>query len=193
MGKFEKNNKRYRTINRMAEDIADVLNLDNVSYAMKFDVIHGVTWQWTQRNGLYKGNQLWSKAAIDKYLTENTKELGKSFREEHIVPRSIIIDHLFNLKKPVQSEEVLNYLKKYLKSIVLTIEENRKINKKYRSTMPSNVDTSSDFDEWARYHDSLIEVEFVQWKKKGRSLIVDDILDFFELKNQTDMLYGNNL
>jgi hypothetical protein len=193
MGKFGKNNKKYRTINKMAEDIAVVLNLDNVSYALQFDVIHGITWQWTQRNGIYKGNKLWSKNAIELYEKDKKVKLGKTFREEHIVPRKIIIDHLFNLEKPVQSEYVFNYLKKNLKSIVLTLDENKEINDSYRTKMPPDVDISKDFNEWARYYGSSIEIKFVKWVTVGRSLFVDDVFDFSELQNPSEMLYNDDL
>lgn len=182
MAKIGEKSKRRRTTEQMAKDIAIVLNSNTLSYGAKFDVIHGVTWQWTQRNGIHRGNSLWSQKAIDLYLREHVKtslgNLGKIFREEHIVPRTIIIDHLFKLNKPIQWEYVYQYLNKYLKSIVLTIKENKEINDIYKAIMPEHIDITINFDEWARYRHSSIAVKYIKWKSSGKTLIVEDILDY---------------
>jgi hypothetical protein len=183
MAKIGENNKRRRTTEEMAQDISFILNADELTYAAKYDVIHGVTWQWTQRTGLKRGNEIWSKEAIENYLRYHQKvkisELDRLYREEHIVPRKIIIDYLFDLSQPTDWKNIHNYLSKNLKSIVLTLEENKEIDRMYRSSMPASVDTNGHFDEWARYRESSVVVKSVTWRKSGRSLLVDDVKDYF--------------
>jgi hypothetical protein len=184
IAKIGERNKKRRSIQQMAKDIAFILNCEELSYAAKHDVIHGVTWQWTQRDGLHRGNKIWSSEAIEDYQIHHTKtkqgDLGKYYREEHIVPRKIIIDYLLNLQTPVSWSIIFEYLQKYLKSIVLTLIENKEINRLYKSSMPSHIDLKSDFDEWARYRHSSIIVKSITWRKSGNSLCVGKIEDYFE-------------
>ncbi|MGD6943868.1 hypothetical protein ACQCT6_17775 [Cytobacillus gottheilii] len=40
--------------------------------------------------------------------------------------------------------------------------------------MPEHTDVSSEFDEWARYVNTGIEIIAVEWSKRGRKLNVEN-------------------
>lgn len=179
---LSKKNPRYREKDEMVKDILVAIDLkrtQSISYEAAFNILHAVTYQWTQFDGMYIGNNKWSEEAIKAFnininkKAENKERLSKLVREEHIVPRRIIIEHLMD-RINVNFDTVKLYLNKYLSSAIVTIEEDKRINKGLKSKMPDGIDTSSDFDEWARYKEKNIRVKKVDWIKQGRSRILVD-------------------
>jgi hypothetical protein len=180
----EQNVKRdiYR---EMVSDVEEIINNQTLSYEGKFSIIHNVTWNWTQHDGKIEGNQLWSKAAYEKYIqafpegkhTAADLPKGKSFSkyiqitEDHIVPRNIVIDHIISnpYKKPIRHfmpmEEVHSniehFLDSYFLSCVITNEENDLLNSfRLKQSMPNNFyerEMSLYYrNPWARYMKQII-------------------------------------
>lgn len=141
MARISEKNQRFRTKAQISTDLAFIINAP-LTYGTKFAVISEVTWVWSEYYGKYHGCKYWTENAL------KAKDDLKSLIHEHLVPKKILIKHLINLKSP-QSNEIYNFLEKYCIGVVVTKEEDKKINEAgLKSTMPENWDN---VDPWSRY------------------------------------------
>ena len=146
----------------MVSDVVFVLNTadDQLSYAAKYSVLKQATWAWTEYNGKYEGCEYWSVKDKQEYK-ENPKA---EKRHEHIVPKQIVIKKLMKLENPT-SDIVKKMMERLLLGVVVTLEEDKALNKKYRRKMPPKLDISADpenLDPWLRYKECGIEVKRTQ-------------------------------
>ena len=139
MARITEKHKRYRTKEQICEDVATILNAP-VQYGTKFAVLAEVVWVWSEFDGKYEGCKLWS---------ENASQARKDkLIHEHVVPKKIIIDTLFNLSSPTGAA-VKDILSKFCLGVIVTKEEDQRLNTMgLRSKMPDDWDGS---DPWARY------------------------------------------
>ena len=56
-------NPRYRTLEKLAEDMAYVLN-SPLAYGTKYAALYDVCRLWTQVNGKYRGCPRWTELAV---------------------------------------------------------------------------------------------------------------------------------
>ncbi|HBE67113.1 MAG TPA: hypothetical protein DDW52_03090 [Planctomycetaceae bacterium] len=127
-----------------------------LSYGTKFAVASDISWAWTEFDGKTVGCRYWSRRAVQAHAFDPKTKLI----HEHVVPKSIVIRMLFELKSPTNAE-VFDLLDRFLVAVVVTPEEDRFLARKHRSTMPSEFfDSNSDGfqDIWLRYRLTQIEV-----------------------------------
>ena len=149
MPRIPEKNPRYRNKNALCDDVAFVLSAP-LQWGTQFAVLADVVWVWSEFNGKYKGCRYWSRSAL-----QHTAEI-KILVHEHVVPKTTIISLLADLKDPTASA-VRHILETYCIGVVLTREEDRKLNAAgLRSAMPTEW---SDGDVWARYR--LVGIECV--------------------------------
>lgn len=156
MARISPENPRYRTKQELANDVATVLNT-SLHYGTKYAVLKEVTWVWTESSGKFNGCPYWTDAAIRRFKQERSR---KRLRHEHVVPKKVVIDMLFGLKKPtaVSLREILD---KYLIGVVVTKEEDDRLNVEYGKSMPEefgNKKSESFQDPWLRYRKCGIKV-----------------------------------
>ena len=154
MGRVSCKSPRYRTKERMVEDVVFVLNVpeSTLSYGAKFAVLKNACWAWTEFDGKYEGCRYWSKKAADDPTAQCI--------HEHAVPRSVVIEMLCALDDAT-STKVREILERFLFGVVVTLGQDKQLNSTYRSTMPpdfSNPGHSDFHDPWLRYRKSNIEV-----------------------------------
>ncbi len=158
MGRVHERNPRYRTKDEIVHDITYVLN-SPLSYGTKWAVLRDACWVWTEYHGKYNGCPYWTKMAILQHqLNPKSK-----FRHEHAVPKSVVIEMLFNLKNPT-IEQVANICQGYLIGVVVSLEEDSVLNVEFGKTMPKEFFDQGhpDFgDPWIRYKRYKIEVTAV--------------------------------
>jgi hypothetical protein len=133
----------------MVIDLTKVLNSD-LTYGTKHAVIHNIQWSWTEFDGKYEGCRYWSEAAREQYDKDRK---SKGLRHEHIVPRRIVTQMLFSLPAPTE-EQVRVICETYLIGVVVTRDEDRKLNKKHAKKMPdefSDLTHSEALNPWLRY------------------------------------------
>ena len=132
MAKISERNRRFRTKEQIADDVAYILN-SPVSYGTKFAVLAEITWVWTEFFGKYTGCPYWSGQA----LMLPSKGLEKACTHEHVVPKQVVIDRLFALQAPTASD-VYNLLDTFLIGCIVTTEEDKKLNAAgYNHKMPT--------------------------------------------------------
>lgn len=156
MARIPTNNPRYRTKQELANDVATVLNA-SLHYGTKYAVLKEVTWVWTESSGKFNGCPYWTDAAIRRFKLERSR---KQLRHEHVVPKKVVIDILFGLKKPTP-ESVREILDKYLIGVVVTKEEEDRLNVEYSKSMPEefgNKKSELFQDPWLRYRKCGIKV-----------------------------------
>lgn len=168
---MRKTNPRYRTKNQMIEDVLFAIlsyRSGKLHYGGAHNIVFGLTHEWTQYNGLYEGNPLWSEKATEVYLSlPKGSAPSQFFREEHVLPRKLLIAQLFS-REDLTFEAVKTYVQEHLISVILTIEENKEMDRDYRSSMPEG-----EFRLWNRYIEKKIKVNRMEWKRKGRSLYLE--------------------
>lgn len=147
MGRIPESNKRYRTKDRMVEDIVFVLTAP-LSYGAKFSVVNDVSWAWTEFDGKYKGCPLWTEGAVLQYAADPK---SNRLRHEHAVPKKVVMEMLFDLGKPIQ-EAVRSICDKFLVGVVVMVEEDAVLNCEFSKSMPLEFfDRSS-----PEFHDPLL-------------------------------------
>lgn len=165
MARFPKSSQRHRTKDQMIEDVFWTLK-SPLSYGAKYSVLHQVTWEWTEIHGKYLGCPYWSKLALIWYASKKTL---KELRHEHVVPKKVVINMLFNLGEPT-TDSVGDICHRYLIGMVLTKVEDEILNVEHGSSMPPEFfnETSPGFrDVWLRYkrHPTIEVVEYEPgWK-----------------------------
>ena len=143
MPRIPNKNARYRTKDKICDDIAFVLNSNSsLSYGAQFAVLSEAMWVWTEFDGKYDGCKLWSEEAL------KVRDQRKMLIHEHMVPKSIVIERLKKLSNPTR-DSVKELLEFYCKGAVVTKDEDRRLNGNgLRSKMPTDWDEK---DVEARY------------------------------------------
>lgn len=154
---MKETDRKFRTEDEMISDSMFIINAP-IKYGTKFAVLDDICWKWTEFNGKYKGCQYWSKQALKELenLNKNNKKFkyGDYFRHEHIVPRAVFINKIFettNLNKIILKE----LFNKFMIGVVVTIKEDKALDSAgYRQKMPKefNDHNSQEYNnEWLRY------------------------------------------
>lgn len=152
MARISEKNPKYRTKEEMCNDLSYILNEKKISFGTKMAVVDNIFWVWSEFYGKIKGCKNWSVEAKKAYESDKSIKLI----HEHIVPRKVIRDKLFNLEN-VNSTEIMKVLNSYCIGVVVTKEEDNRLNSiGLRSKMPINWDGK---DPWARYVAAAIEIE----------------------------------
>lgn len=142
----------------MAYDVASVLSSD-LSFAAKYAVLADTYWQWTEFYGKYNGCPFWTINAIAEY-DSNPLPNEKKYRHEHIVPKIVLNQLLFELPSHTE-ESIFRFMSSMNIGVVVTRKEDDLLSVNYRMSMPSEfIDPdSSDFhDPWLRYKRCGIKV-----------------------------------
>jgi hypothetical protein len=149
MARIPEKSPRFRTKERISQDIAVILSLPHLSYGTKHVVLADAVWVWSEFYGKYDGCPYWSIAAKQ---ANSIKDLC----HEHVVPKRYIIERLLALS-PATAEDVYRILSVYCIGAVVTREEDRQLTKAgFRSSMPDDWDT---IEVWIRYRLSGIQME----------------------------------
>lgn len=152
MGRVSEISDIYRTKNEMVEDVAFILSCGNLTFGTKFSVVDHVIWVWSEFDGKYEGCKYWSKNAV----LSGSARVG--LIHEHVVPRKIIRQKLFDLKKP-SATSVKRILNKFCVGVVITKQEDDRLRElKLQKSMPDGWDGN---DIWVRYKAAEIKVETI--------------------------------
>lgn len=165
MPKISNKNQRFRTREKLCEDIAFVLN-SNLHYGTQFAVLSEATWVWTEFQGKYEGCEHWSEAASE---LRNHPDRRRLLVHEHVIPKSIVIQLLLLLPAPT-GDSVYQLLAANCIGAVITREEDARLNSLgLRSRMPTEWDEN---DAWARYKHAgiVIRTEVAQSTKSAADL-----------------------
>lgn len=165
---FNSKNKR-----NVAETIALIFenkngveeNKNGVEKYIRLKLLDGLLWITTENDdkGLkkkYIGQPFWSKAALNQLklniTNKNSKVLG--LRHEHLVPKKFICNLIIKeVDKSV--ENIYKILDDLGHAVIITKDEDEIINKKeLRSKMPDGFDYPVNYDVFARYNETKIEV-----------------------------------
>jgi len=145
MPRISQKNKRFRTKEEIAHDVAEILKGD-FHYGTKFAVLSEVVWVWSEFYGKYQGCPWWS--------VEASKQKEEKNIHEHVIPKKVLIQALFSMDKP-NEREVYDYLERHCIGVVVTKEEDKRLRDlKLGSKMPEDWNGE---DVWARYQLAGIE------------------------------------
>jgi hypothetical protein len=160
--------KPKRTKQEMARDVAYVLDSSSPLHDVtKRRVLNNVLWAWTTFHGKYKGCRHWTPAAIEHFAQRGKK---KGLRHEHAVPRKLLIDMTVGMGSP-QKDEVLDLFVRLAFGVVVTNDEQKRLDSKYKSKMPPEFEDAQSED----YPDPLLRfkvcgVEVVKHSEGGTQL-----------------------
>ena len=160
MGRKSKKNPAYRTKEQLVKDVTIVLNAP-LTYGTKYAVCRQAASEWTEHSGKYKGCTLWSKKAHEQFEENGTT---KNLRHEHAVPKKVVIGALLNLRNPTEKDVGLWF--KFLIGVVVTKEEEKLLNRRFKSSMPPefyDASSSSSLDMFVRYKNCGIELIGMEW------------------------------
>jgi hypothetical protein len=142
-------NVRFRSKSEICHDVSFVLNCTELHIGTKHAVVDQVLWVWTEFDGKHVGCKYWSKEAVA------TRSKRNGLIHEHLVPRKIVRDKLFGLRKPT-TEAVRRTLTNWCVGVVVTAEEDQRLNAPgLNSSMPKTWDKR---DRWARYKAASIAI-----------------------------------
>lgn len=166
---------------RLIKDMLSVCSLssDELSDASRMEFIDkAISWHYTDRDeygrtAKIKGCPYWTKAALERFLSGQEKHRDGDYRHEHIIPRIIFKEAIFNgLFKNYTPDELKDIFDRNLIGCVVTHDEDSLLNK-YKSSMPgdeSGKDFFSISDPWARYKAvGITEIYKVTWKKTDKT------------------------
>ncbi len=149
MYKYPAGHKFHRSEKDLAKDLALVLTSD-FKFKTKVNFINSILWGWSSRFGNYQGLSC-SKAAQKEFKQHGTKNL----RHDHMVPRNLLVK-IFLEMNDVSSSKTLKLLKKFGGAVILTVDEDKTLNKlKLRQKMPKSWNRQ---DPYARYKASGIKL-----------------------------------
>ena len=165
--RFKKSDKRFRTRQQIAADVATILNAD-VTFGTKWSMIDKAMWAWTVFDGKFIGCPRWTQMAILRYVDCGGKRgWKKHLRHEHIVPRSVVSKLVLDLPSPTAAS-VFDLFTQLVIGCVVDRTEDAVLNK-YRSSMPAEFDDPAHADyrnPWLRYercgitvHPHMVEAE----------------------------------
>jgi hypothetical protein len=141
--------KKHRTKEQMAKDVLAALNAP-MSYRAKEVVLLDVFSAWTESEGKYNGCPYWSERAWELHRACSWE---KNVRHEHAIPKKVLRDLLLRLES-LTEETVATYLDFFLIGVVVTIEEDERLNDRFKSEMPDTFWKRGDkdyLDRFARY------------------------------------------
>lgn len=176
---------KSRTKEDMFSDVVNTLN-SNLTPKAKYDILDAVFSDWTEFYGKHEGCKFWSKKAIGEYrekknnnpnfkAKDNGKvetDKNKHFVHEHIVPK-ISIMRMFLSEQDPNEFFVYEKLVNNLIGAVILKEEDTKINKQYRSTLPNEFYDENDplnkrrTNPWWRYIKNNIDIVLCEWDAEG--------------------------
>lgn len=169
---------KVRIYREMVNDAEEAINNPRLSFEGSYAILHNITWNWTQYEGTFLGNPLWSKNALDNfeakypnlYYSHGQNTSGDSFStqikvmEDHVVPRKVLLRHLLGPRQSgltCYTEAEINnnievFLHTYLLSCILTEDENKLRNRNgMKDDMPEKFykKSSEKFyrNPWSRY------------------------------------------
>lgn len=164
---------------RLIKDMLSVCSLssDELSDASRMEFIDkAISWHYTDRDecgrtAKIKGCPYWTEAALERFLSGQEKHRDGDYRHEHIIPRIIFKEAIFNgLFKNYTTNELKDIFDRNLIGCVVTQDEDSLLNE-YKSSMPgdeSEKDFFSIADPWARYKAvGLTKICKVEWKHSG--------------------------
>jgi uncharacterized protein YlzI (FlbEa/FlbD family) len=148
MARLSRKHPRFRSKLQMAEDVSCAL-ASRLSYGGKFSVLHEVCWTWTEFQGKVRGCPYWTELA----LMQRRADPHSKVIHEHIVPKQIVIQILFDLEQP-QTDLVYSLLEQFLIGVVVHPLEDQILNVEFPCSMPSEFfdsNSPSFHDPWLRY------------------------------------------
>jgi hypothetical protein len=150
--------------NKINKDVAKlffIIRKENINAQMYNRLYNLLLWFSTEcsdemswsRNKHY-GQRYWSKKALELFIRNKGKTRNVGLVHEHAVPKSVLIEEINNCKTELEKEKLLN---SFCKAVIVTKDEDCKLNKKFKSKMP--------FKEWkkkqflfSRYTESGIQI-----------------------------------
>ena len=132
----------------------------------------------------YIGQRYWSQDAINKYIDNNPNGYKNctGLTHEHAIPRnmiqSMIEEVLDNQKEKNKKKAIYDILDKYSKSMVISAEENKNINPKYKNGFGDTEDK-----DWKKQYikngNAVEGKEFINFMKnhryKNTNIIIKDL------------------
>jgi len=175
--------------NRINNDIAKMFHIikqQKLQSQIEKRLFNLLIWCYTEcsdntswsRNKHY-GQRYWSKKALELFIKNKGKVLGIGLIHEHAVPKSLLINEIINYKSELKIKRLLNL---FCKAVIVTKDEDRKLNKLFKSKMPFKEWTRSEF--WfSRYTQSGIEI--LDLKKSDTTDIPSELKN---IKSKKEML-----
>lgn len=109
------------------------------------------------------GQRYWSYEAL-KIFIRSKKVTNQGLIHEHAIPKLVLIDLILICKN---EREILGILNKYSIAVIITQDEHKNLNKKYRTTIPQNENKLSKSNIFERYHKCKIKIcDFKSSKSK---------------------------
>jgi hypothetical protein len=187
----EKEKQEFK--NQLVRNIKEIVNLEGkVSTKMRELSILFATYNWTEINGKYEGNEYWSIEAF-KNFAGNTKNRAYALVHEHVVPKNVIVKKIMKLYENGTFEEnnIRDILDKYLIAAVITKDEDKNLGKKQRADMPPEFDNEGELKDnpWSRYlvhnknnPENIIGIAKIEWDENKKFIrFVEPVSD--ELKD----------
>lgn len=151
MARIPPKNQRFRTKERLVDDLFRVLTDGELHYGTKVCVLNEIFWVWTEFDGKTIGCPYWS---IEASKCTSPKDLI----HDHLVPKRVLREYIFSQKR-LTKEHLRFVLEKLLIGVVITKNEDKKLReKKLHSSMPKEfnlkmLDYKEDVcpDPWIRY------------------------------------------
>lgn len=161
-------NSLSNKINKDVAKLFSIIKKENINIQMHKRLYNLLLWCSTEcseemswsRNKHY-GQRYWSKKALELFIKNKGETKNIGLIHEHAVPKSVLIEEINNCKTDLEKEKLLN---SFCKAVIVTKEEDRILNIKYKSKMP--------FDNWkkkqflfSRYTISGIEILDLKFSK----------------------------
>ena len=109
-------------------------------------------------NGKYLGHKYWSIGAWDLFNLNDKKidlEFKRKIRHEHVIPLNYLIHEiLFKLDADKPINQIKDEIRRYSIVAIILQSEDKEVNKKRRSKMPTNWTAG---DIFARYKEAYID------------------------------------
>lgn len=157
--------RKYDSEKTIIKDMNIVIK-SKLSDNAKIELLHSLAWAYTENNGKIKGCKYWSEDAINKYKNGVKVE----FRHEHVIPRNIFVNSVLEKKCKITKKVLDNRLV----GCVVTADEAKRLDRKYKTTHPDNEDFFNIKNVWGRYEEVGIKYCEVKWKKIGRTKQIDE-------------------
>lgn len=171
-----------RNKEEIVKDIYTIINNNQLEYGTKFYCVLNAIGIWTELDGKFEGSKkksgcpYWSEKAliVVQTITERS-QISKLLRHEHIVPRIVLIDKILgfppNKENTKSNEEISKIFEDFCKGVVVTKEDDEKLNKEHQKNMPKGWNWC---DPWARYKCNEIKVynpASVKWLNKKFEIV----------------------
>ena len=148
-------------INKDVAKLFSIIRKENINIQMYKRLYNLLLWFSTEcsdemswsRNKHY-GQRYWSKKALELFIKNKGETKNVGLVHEHAVPKSVLIEEINNCKTELEKEKLLNV---YCKAVIITKDEDRILNKKFKSKMPHEKWKSKQL-LFSRYTESGIEI-----------------------------------